>query len=169
MRNICLVSVFIIFISVFFSCTHRKTAADFIKLGESTEQYNSVKEYYDARPSMTDTTFLLKFMFLNNPYNLDEKNIISIYLNSELVYRGPFEMLVDLYGNSDLLFKKRNQMIFFMEILTDKIKKTIWVHQFSSKMVFSWNENYKIVYCGFSTTNEDVEKVFFIPQLEPMQ
>ena len=118
---------------------------------------------------MIDTTFLLKFMFLNNPYNLDEKNIISIYLNSELVYRGTFKMLIDLYGNSDLLFKERNQMIFFMEILTDKTKKTIWEHQFSSKMVFSWNENYKIIYCGFSPTNEAVEEVFFIPQLEPMQ
>lgn len=169
MKKIC--SIFII-VSIILSCNykrHKRTDADCIKLGKSSIQYNSINEYYNSRFGVVDTNFLLKFMFLNNPYNLNEKNIISIYLNSELVYRGPFKTFIDLYGNADLLFKKRNQMIFHMEILTNKIEKKIWEHRFASKTIFSWNENYKIVYCGFFPTNEDVEKIYFIPQLEAMQ
>ena len=164
-KKICLV---LAFFNVFSSCTHKRTASDFIKLGKSTEQYKSVNDYYETNTDIIDTTFWLKFMFLNNPYNLDENNIISIYVNYELVYRGPFKTHINLYGKANLLFKERNQMIFNMEILTDKNKKTIWLHRFSSKTVFSWNENYKIIYCGFFPTNEDVEQVYFIPQLEPM-
>lgn len=59
-------------------------------------------------------------------------------------------------------------MIIRMEILTDKTKKVIWKHRFDTKTFFSWNEIYKIINCVFCPTNEDVEKVYYIPQLEPM-
>jgi len=150
------------------SCNHRRTAADFIELGKSKEQYKSINEYFEKRNSSIGDEFWIKFMFLNNPYNLDERNIISIYVNSKLVYRGAYKQHIDLKGNPKDLFSKDKRMIIGMEILTDKTKKVIWEHKFGSKTVFSWNNDYKIIYCGFFPTNEDVEKAYFIPQLEPM-
>jgi hypothetical protein len=149
------------------SCNHRKTAADFIELGKNIKQYKSVNECFEKNNENIGNDFWIKFKFLNNPYNLDDKNVISIYANSKLVYRGTYNTLIDLKGNPNDLFSKDKRMIISMEILTDKTKKVIWKHGFQSKTVFSWNENYKIIYCGFFPTNEDVEKVFFIPQLEP--
>lgn len=165
MKRICL--IFIVF-SMILSCNHRRTAADFIELGKSKEQYKSVNEYFEKRNASAGNEFWIKFMFLNNPYNLDDKNTISIYVNSKLVYRGAYKQYIDLQGNPNDLFYKDKRMIVTMEILTDKTKKVIWEHRFGSKTAFSWNENYKIIYCGFYPTNEDVEKVFFIPQLESM-
>lgn len=150
------------------SCNHRRTAADFIKLEKSKEQYKSVNEYFENRNDSVGNEFWIKFMFLNNPYNLDVKNIISIYVNYKLVYRGEYKSHIDLKGNPNDLFSKYRDMAIEMEILTDTTQKIIWVHRFGSKIVFSWNENYKIIYCVFSPTNEDVEKVYFVPQLEPM-
>ena len=34
-------------ISMLLSCHHRRTAADFIELGKSYEQYKSVNEYFE--------------------------------------------------------------------------------------------------------------------------
>ena len=158
--------LFLLVFIFFASCSHRRTAADTIELGKSTVQYNSVNEYLEAKPGDIDTTFWIKFMFFNNPYNLDTNNIISIYVNYELVYRGAFNTYLDLCGNPEKIFGERNHMLFRLEILTDKRKKVIWEHCFMTKAVFSWNENYKMVYCGFFPTNEDVEKVCFFPQSE---
>ena len=162
------ISLIFTVLSMFLSCNHRKTAADFIELGKSNEQYKSVREYVEKKNTSVGNEFWIKFMFLNNPYNLDDKNIISIYVNRELVYRDTYKQHIDLKGNPNGLFSKDNRMIITMEILTDKTKKVIWEHKFGSKTVFSWNEDYKIIFCAFFPTNEDVEKVFFIPQLEPM-
>ena len=167
MKKACL--IFIV-ISMILSCNHRKirTAADFIELGESKEQYKSVKEYFEKRNDSVENEPWIKFMFLNNPYNLNDRNIISIYVNFKLVYRGSYQQHIDLNGNPNDLFSKYKDMRIDMEILTDTTKRVIWLRRFSSKTVFSWNEDYKIIYCGFFPTNEDVEKVYFIPQLEPM-
>ena len=159
--------IFMVF-SMFLSCNHRRTAADFIELGKSNEQYKSVNEYLEKRNGNVGNETWIKFMFLNNPYNLNDKNTISIYVNSVLVYRGTYRQHIDLKGTPNDLFFKDKSMIITMEILTDKTKKVIWEHRFGSKTAFSWNEDYKIIYCGFFPTNEDVEKVYFIPQLEPM-
>lgn len=153
---------------MFLSCNHRKTSTGFVELGESNVQYKSVNEYLKSRETGIGSEFWIKFMFLNNPYNLNERNIISIYVNSKLVYRGAYKRHLDLKGNPSDLFLKDERIIIYMEILTNTMKKVIWEHRFQSKTVFSWNEKYKIIYCGFFPTNEDVEKVYFIPQLEPM-
>lgn len=152
-----------------FSCTHKRTASDFIDLGKSQVQYNSVDEYLAEKKTeiQNDSTWI-KFMFLNNPYNLNDDNLVSVYVNYHLVYRGTYKRHLELKGLSDEIFSKGTGMIITMEILTDRNKKTIWQHHFQSKTVFSWNKDYKIIYCGFFPTNEDVEKVYFIPQLEPM-
>lgn len=160
------ISLIFIALCVILSCNHKRTATDFIELGKSKEQYESVNEYFKNRNENIGNDFWIKFMFLNNPYNLDDRNIISIYVNSELVYRGAYKQHIDLNGNSNDLFSKDKRMIISMEILTDRTKKVIWKHRFQSKTVFSWNKDYKIIYCGFFPTNEDIEKVFFIPQLE---
>jgi len=162
------ISLIFIILSMILSCNHKRTATDFIELGKSKEQYKSVNEYFEKRNKNIGNESWIKFMFLNNPYDLDVKNIISIYVNSNLVYRGVYQKFIDLKGNSNDLFSKDKRMIVTMEILTDKTKKIIWEHRFQCKTVFSWNEDYKIIYCGFFPTNEDEEKVFFIPQLEPM-
>jgi len=160
-----IVLIFIV-ICVFFSCNHKRSAADYIVLGKSNDQYKSLNEYYEKRNSSVGNDFWIKFMFLNNPYNLDEKNIISIYVNSKLVYRGIYKQKVDLKGNINDLFFKYKNLVIEMEILTDSSKNVIWEHRFGSKNVFSWKEEYKIIYCGFLPTNEDVEKVCFIPHIE---
>lgn len=164
-KKICLV---LIILCVILSCNHRRTAANFIELGESKEKYKSLDEYLEKRESNIVNEFWIKFKFLNNPYDLDEKNIISIYVNYRLVYRGVYKQNIDLQGNKKDLFAEDNRMIIIMEVLTDKTKDIIWEHRFQCKTIFSWNDNYKIIYCGFFPTNEDVEKVIFIPQLEPM-
>ena len=91
-------------------------------------------------------------------------------MNYKVVYRGPFKQLIELKGDVNDLFDSYScsTMIFSLEILTDKTKKTIWKREFDTKTVFSWNEKYKIVYCVFCPTNEEVEKVYFIPQQEKM-
>lgn len=161
------ISLIFIVISMVLSCNHKRTA-DFIELGKSKEVYKSVNKYFENRNVDIGSGFWIKFKFLNNPYNLDNNNIISIYVNSKLVYRDGYKSIIDLQGNPNDLFSKDERMVITMEILTDKTKKNIWVHCFGSKTIFSWNEDYKIIYCGFFPTNEDVEKVFFIPQLELM-
>ena len=148
--------------------THRRPEASFIKLGKSNEQYKSVDEYFDKRNASVGDEPWIKFKFLNNPYNLDDKNIVSIFINGNLVYRGAYRSLVGLKGNPNDLFSKDKRMMISMEILTDKTKSIIWMHGFGSKTVFSWEEDYKIIYCIFTPTNESAERVFFIPQREPM-
>ena len=153
-----------------FSCSYKRAASEFIDLGKSQIQYHSVDEYLAEKKTeiQNDSTWI-KFMFLNNPYNLNEDNLVSIYVNYHLVYRGIYKRHLELKGlSNDMFAKSSGMMMITMEVLTDKNKKTIWRHNFRSKTVFSWNKDYKIIYCGFFPTNEDVEKVYFIPQLEPM-
>lgn len=159
----------VILFHLFLSCNHTRTAVDCIELGESNEQYNSVDEYCAEREANIADDFWLKLSFLNNPYNLGNENIVSVHVNEQLVYRGEYKQNVDLNGNPDDLFRENHLMIIRMEILTDKTKQKVWVHRFESKTVFSWNEDYKIIYCVFCPTNEDVENVFFIPHLETMK
>lgn len=162
MRKVFFLSIFFVFVS----CNHTKTAADFIELGESSEQCNSIDDYCGRGNNNASDEPWIKFMFLNNPYNLGDRNIVSIYINGELCYRGKYKYLVDLHGNPDEIFSKWGSMVIRMEILTDVTKREIWVHRFQSKTIFSWNEDYKIIYCVFCPTNEDVEEVYFIPQFE---
>lgn len=152
-----------------FSCKHKATS-NLIDLGTSTVQYNSVDEYLAEKKTeiQNDSTWI-ELMFLNNPYNLNDDNLVSIYVNYHLVYRGIYQKYLGLKGLPDDIFAKSSRMIIIMEVLTDKNKKTIWQHNFQSKTVFSWNKDYKIIYCGFFPTNENVERVYFIPQLEPMK
>lgn len=157
------------FLSIFFilvSCNHTRTAADFIELGESREQYNSINDYYERKKMNVTNESWIKLMFLNNPYNLGDRNVVSVYINEKLCYRGKYEHVVDLFGNPNEIFSKRRDMVVQMEILTDMTKQKIWLHKFQSKAIFSWNEEYKIIYCVFCPTNEDVEEVYFIPQFE---
>lgn len=165
MKNI----VIILIAVLLFSCNH-KAANDFIDLETSTVKYNSVDEYLAEKKTeiQNDSTWI-EFMFLNNPYNLNDGNLVSIYVNYHLVYRGIYQKHLGLKGLPDDIFAKSSRMIITMEVLTDKNKRTIWQHNFQSKTVFSWNKDYKIIYCGFFPTNEDVERVYFIPQLEPMK
>ena len=140
------------------------------EFGICTVHYNSIDEYYKTCTDTVRGNPLMSFYFLHNPYRLNENNIISIYLNYKVVYRGPFKQLIELKGDVNDLFDSYScsTMIFSLEILTDKTKKTIWKREFDTKTVFSWNEKYKIVYCVFCPTNEEVEKVYFIPQQEKM-
>ena len=162
MRKVFFLSIFFVFVS----CNHTKTAADFIELGKSNETLDSIDDYCGRGNNNVSDEPWIKFMFLNNPYNLGDRNIVSIYINGELCYRGKYKYLVDLHGNPDEIFSKWGSMVIRMEILTDKTTPPIWVHRFQSKTVFSWNDDYKIIYCVFCPTNEDVEKVYFIPQFE---
>ena len=165
MKNI----VIILIAVLLFSCNH-KAANDFIDLGTSTVQYNSVDEYLaEKKKEIQNDSTWIEFMFLNNPYNLNDDNLVSIYVNYHLVYRGIYQKHLRLKGLPDDIFAKCSRMIITMEVLTDKNKRTIWQHNFQSKTVFSWNKDYKIIYCGFFPTNEDVERVYFIPQSEPMK
>lgn len=172
------IGIIIILLAVsLFSCKHItfkhiRTASEFIKLGKSSNQYESVDDYFDyfaegKTEIQNDSTWLL-FKFLNNPYDLNDDNVISIYVNYHLVYRGIFKELVELKGSPDRIFAKESQMIIILDVLTDKNKKKIWLHRFGSKQVFSWKKDYKIIYCGFFPTNETVENICFIPQSEPM-
>ncbi len=157
-------SLTILALCLLLSCNHTRTEADYIKLGKSNEQYNSLKEYYEKNEGITYDNDWIKFKFLNNPYNLGDKNIVSIYINEKLVYRGIYKQLIVLKGDTNDIFCKDRRMVIRMEILTDKTKRKIWLRRFVSKEVFSWNESYKIIYCVFCPTNESVENVFFIPQ-----
>ena len=47
----------IIVFSMILSCNHRKTAADFIELGKSNEQYKSVNEYFEKKTQMLEMNF----------------------------------------------------------------------------------------------------------------
>lgn len=157
-------AIIICFISL--SCNHKRTDADFIDLGKGVEQYQSVKEYFQKYDFKITNKPWIKFIFLNNPYNLNENNVISIYINSNLVYRGAYKEHIDLNGDPNKIFLNDKRLIVSMEILTDKTKKKIWLHRFSTKTVFSWNKDYKSIYCGFLSTNETSYRVSFIPQLE---
>ena len=55
--------IFIVF-SMILSCNHRRTAADFIELGKSNEQYKSVNEYFEKRNTNIGNEFWIKFKFL---------------------------------------------------------------------------------------------------------
>lgn len=147
------------------SCIQKDTA-NFIEIGKSTVKYNSVNEYFSKSNGSIENQKWIEFMFLNNPYNLNENNIISIYINHKLVFRGVYKKHIDLQGDPNEIFLKDKRMIVSMEILTDKTKKVIWEHRFQNKTVFSWNKDYKIIYCAFLPTNENVENVSFIPQFE---
>ena len=148
--------------------SHRRTAADFITLGKSHEQYKSVDDFFVTRKIDIEDRDWITFRFLNNPYNLDDKNTVLIYVNYKLVYAGPYKYLVGLKGNPDSLFSKKQSMIISMVILTDKTKKVVWAHNFATKEVFSWEEDYKVIYCVFTPTNENVERVYFIPHREEL-
>lgn len=134
-----------------FSCTHKRTASDFIDLGKSQVQYNSVDKYLAEKKSEAiDNNTWIKFMFLNNPYNLNDDNLVAIYVNYHLVDRSTYKRHLELKGLPDKIFSKGTGMTIPMEILTDRNKNTIGQHYFQSKTEFSWNKNYKIIYCGFS-------------------
>ena len=149
-----------------YSCHHINIVQN-NELGKSFVQYSSVEDYCNKRKDGdVGEEFWIKLTFLNNPFNLNNNNIVSIYVNNNLVYRGVFKNSIDLKGNPDVLFKNDKRMIFTMDILTDRTKKTIWAHRFTSKIIFTWRKEYHIIYCGFLPTNEDVEKVFFIPQFQ---
>jgi len=158
--------IFIVF-GMILSCNHRRTAADFIELGKSNEQYKSVNEYFEKRNTNVGNEFWIKFMFLNNPYNLDDKNIVSIYANSKLVYSGEYKKHIELKGLSAEIFAKGKGIDLTIEVLTDKNKKNVWLHRFSNKSGADWREDYQIIYCGFFPTNENVEQMYFFPQLTP--
>jgi len=164
MKTKCLI---LVVVSLFLSCSHRRTAADFIELGKSNEQYKSVNEYFEKSNDSIGNETWIKFMFLNNPYNLDDKNIISIYVNYKLVYRGTYKRHIDLKGSSDEIFAKGKGIDLNIEILTDKNKKNVWLHRFANKSGSDWRDDYRIIYCGFFPTNEDVERMYFFPQLIP--
>lgn len=164
MKNLNLLMVFLC-TALSSACCHKNSVSHF-KLKTTPYQYTSVYEYFEKRGGHVDSSFWINFRFLNNPYNLNENNIISIYVNNNLVYRGEYKKNLELKGNPNILFVNDHRMAFKLEILTDKTKNKIWEHRFSSKETFSWNTDYKIIYCGFFPTNEDVESVFFIPQLE---
>lgn len=161
--------LWLVVVVLFVACNGKQNTDNSIDLGESAIQYKSIDEYLNAKNSETinDSTWI-KLMFLNNPYTLNESNLVSIYVNSHLVYRGVYKRHIELKGEPEQIFALETKMVISMEILTDKNKKTVWEHRSQSKTVFSWDENYKIIYCGFFPTNEDVEKVYFIPQIEAM-
>ena len=164
MKKIMKIVLFIVYGLSHCSCHHINIVQN-NKLGKSLFQYSSVEDYCSKRiEGNCGDNLWIKLTFLNNPYNLNDNNIVSIYVNNNLVYRDIFKNSIDLKGNPDVLFKNDKRMIFKMEILTDKTKKTIWAHRFTSKIIFTWKKEYHIVYCGFLPTNEDVEKIFFIPQ-----
>lgn len=167
MKQMGKIILIIVVVCTAFSCNHRRTAADFIELGKSTEKYKSVPKYIKQLPPSAGSKPFIGFMFLNNPYNLDSNNVINIFMNGRRVYGGTYQNAFRLTWDTEILFATDKRMIITMEILTDKTKKTLWVHRFATKTVFSWNEDYKVIYCGFFPTNEDVEKVFFIPHNTP--
>lgn len=162
MRKVFFLSIFFVFVS----CNHTKTAADFIELGKSSEQCNSIDDYLEKKNKNVANDPWIKLVFLNNPYNLGDRNVVSVYINEELCYMGKYAQFVNLYGSPKDIFRRRGNIDIQMEILTDVTKREIWVHRFQSKTIFSWNEDYKIIYCVFCPTNEDVEEVYFIPQFE---
>lgn len=150
---------------LFNACCHN-SSAPFSELGTSPYLYKSVNDYFEKRGGEVDGSFWIKFRFLNNPYHLNANNIISVYVNDNLVYRGIYKKNLELKGNPEVLFADSQRMVFTLEILTDKTKNKIWEHRYSCKETFLWNSDYKVIACGFSPTNEDVERIFFIPQLE---
>jgi len=151
-----------------FSCQQDGIKHYNTELGACSVRYNSIDEYYKTHSDTVGNNPWMSFYFLNNPYGLNANNIISIYVSGKVVYRGPFDKLVELKGNYNELREGQYSMDFHLEILTDKTKRKIYKRTFSTKTTFSWNEQYKIIYCVFCPTNEEVEKVYFIPQLELM-
>lgn len=158
--------ILIVIIPLLISCSERNPSS--YNLSKSKVRYTSVEKYLEKKESIISNNNLVKFVFLNNPYDLNNRNLVSISINDYLVYIGEFKKHIELKGTPDEIFDKNSRMIIVMEILTEKGKKNIWLHRFQSKTVFGWNKDYKIIYCGFFPTNEDVEKVYFIPQLEPI-
>lgn len=154
-------------LSMILGCNrHRRTACDYLELGKSHYVLYDKKLILEAENSMSNKKEFLKLIFLNNPYNLNENNIVLFYINQNLVYSGRYQPFIDLKGDPDIIFSKRNRVNMHMKVLTDTTKNTVWIHDFVSKMTFVWNENYKVIYCCFCPTNEFVERVFFIPHEE---
>jgi hypothetical protein len=167
MKKMKKISLIFIALSMFFSCNHTKKA-DCIKLGKSSFQYTSVEEYLAKKQEQIVDSTWITFMFLNNPYNLNDNNLVSIYVNSQLVYRGMYRKHLELKGLPDEIFSKNKSLILTIEILTDKNKKRIWLHTFASKFCGPiWSDDYKIIYCGFFPTNEDVERMYYFPSNIP--
>ena len=87
MKNI----VIILIAVLLFSCNH-KAANDFIDLGTSTVQYNSVDEYLaEKKKEIQNDSTWIEFMFLNNPYNLNDWRKRSIPTHSGWLYPLTFD------------------------------------------------------------------------------
>jgi hypothetical protein len=160
--------LFFFFILIVLSCCSNKRTTDFVDLGKSNIHFSSVEEYQKKKEiDKLEDSVLLKFMFLNNPFNLNDKNLISIYINNHLVYWGAYKKHIDLRGSPESIFANSNTIDLSIEILTDTSKNDIWVHRFFNKFGPAWLEDYQIIYCGFFPTNEHIEQMLFFPQLTP--
>lgn len=156
----------IILIAIFFTvaCNNpRKPDADFIELSKNAEKFNSVEEYYEKYKGNVGKEQWVYFKFLNNPYNLNKNNIITIFINGWIVYRGEYQNWMNLKGNPKDIFLKKRSIDIYMEILTNYKKHPIYKNRFQHKSVFAWQEDFNIIYCSFLPTNEWIEKCFFIP------
>jgi hypothetical protein len=128
--------------------------------------YKSIDEYFSYNKDfLTSETVFLKFRFLNNPYGLNENNFILIYINSTLVYSGEYKEIIDLKGNLNKIFErnKRHTMEASLYVLTNKDESPVYLNIFGSKMVFEWNEKFKIIYACFAASNKSHTKLYFIP------
>lgn len=151
-------------------CQDKKITSGHLELGNSSIQYKSMDDFYLScdKQVYTSENNLLEFRFINNPYNLNENNLLRIFLNDKLVYKGAYNTSLMLKGTVNDIFEDtvKNKVILRFSILTDRRKKKLWLHHFQNKAPFLWDEEYQIIYCGFFPTNEDVEKVFFFPEKE---
>ena len=158
-------SIILVFISVAFlfsSCQR----ADNLKLEESQVGFTSIQEYQNSlklKRDSVDSDNHATFIFANNPYNINEKYVLSISLNNRQIYFGEFTNAIEL--NLGKIAAEDRVNISF-EVLTPKLGDIHYLHRFNSKSVFFWRENYRFVYLCFLPHNQDTDRMQAFPQIQ---
>jgi hypothetical protein len=126
---------------------------------ESVEDYHTVTSKIEKVDKGKADNDNITFGFANNPYNFDEKSILTIYANSKKVYEDDFCSAVRLY-----LSPFENTSIHFtVDILYPAKKNKYILYRFENKSVMYWEKEYKIVYACFCPTNQHTDRIHFFP------
>ncbi len=135
-----------------------------LKLKPTRMVYSSIEEYSKtsnllSEKQIIDTT---SFVFVNNPYGIDEHCHFALFINNENFYSGMYKksILIDISK-----FEER-RINLSIEVLAPLKGSGYCLHRFTNKSTIYWDRNYKFIYACFFPFNQDIDKIHFFPTKE---
>ena len=106
-------------------------------------------------------------VFLNNPANIKDSDKVLLYFNNALIYFGAFNKTCTAIIPKDT---DRDGLVHFSLKIAkvDSQKGKATVYNIQNKDVVKWNSNSKLLYIAFFPTNQNMDKVSFIPMSSPI-